>query len=171
MTDEVALEFLRRHQPMPDDSILDQEILDHYDEVRKYFLIHHNLACIPIFLNSFGEGTAFGIYQLVEGVIRLFPSDVLIPHIEQALMSRHSSVRFWTTEIAALFPCSKLIDPLEHMLHDDSLDIRIDAAFAHGLIEDSRTLPILEQTLQRENDPEFVKDLTEAIALKKEQYL
>ena len=167
MTDEKALEFLRRHQPMPEDNKLDQEILDNYDEVREYFLIHPNPACIPLFLNSFGDGPGFGIYQLVEGVIRLFPSQVVIPHIEQALKSRHESVRSWTTEITALFPCSELIDPLEQMLHDDSLDIRIDAAFALGLIEDSRTLPILEQALLHENDPEFVMDLTEAIAKKR----
>jgi len=48
-----AIEFLKHHQPLPDDNELTKEIIDNYDEVRKFFKSNPDEICIPLFLNSF----------------------------------------------------------------------------------------------------------------------
>jgi len=70
MTTSEALSFLQAHQPMPDDDVLDAhpEILQKYEEVRKYFVENPDPRCIELFLNSFGGWNGFGVYQLVEDV-------------------------------------------------------------------------------------------------------
>jgi len=70
MTTSEALSFLQAHQPMPDDDALNAhpEILQKYEEVRKYFVENPDPRCIELFLNSFGERSGFGIYQLVDEV-------------------------------------------------------------------------------------------------------
>jgi len=66
-----ALAFLERHQPLPPDDQLSADLIREYDEVRKFFIEHPDPRCIPLFLNSFGDESCFGVYQLVEG--RLSP--------------------------------------------------------------------------------------------------
>ncbi len=65
MTTDDALDFLRRHQPMPDDEVLTEDLIQQYDEVRQHFIDSPDQRCIPLFLGSFGDGDGFGVYQLV----------------------------------------------------------------------------------------------------------
>lgn len=37
MNKDIAIAFLRLHQPMPNDDILDEGLINKYDEVRKFF--------------------------------------------------------------------------------------------------------------------------------------
>ena len=72
MTVEQGLAFLNAYQPMPDDTELSEELVRAYDEVRRFFIEHPDARCIPLFLKSFGAGDGFGVYQLVEDVLRHF---------------------------------------------------------------------------------------------------
>ena len=71
---EEALKFLEAYQPLPSDSELSKNIniLNIYNEVRKYFLTHYDPRCIPLFLNSFGGRNGFGVYQLIEDVLKCY---------------------------------------------------------------------------------------------------
>lgn len=66
MTKKEALAFLALNQPMPNDYDITQELINKYNNVRLYFSANPAEEAIPLFLQSFGEGDGFGVYQLVE---------------------------------------------------------------------------------------------------------
>lgn len=102
MNTNEALEFLRSHQPMPPDSTLTTELSQKYNEVREFFEAHPDPRCIPLFLNSFGDGDGFSAYQGVDLVLLLFSHEQVLPHLLTALSSIHPGVKSWTAEIASL---------------------------------------------------------------------
>jgi len=94
MTVDEGLAFLQTHQPMPDDTALSEELVRVYDEVRRLFIDHPDARCIPLFLTSFGDGDGFGVYQLVEDVLRHFSRDTVVPHLKKALTHGRRSIRY-----------------------------------------------------------------------------
>lgn len=156
MTTEEALDFLRQHQPMPDDEEaaeeVAQEIIDGYENARKHFLDHPDVRCVPLFLNSFGDGTGWGIYQMVDEVLWQFSEDEVVPHLLQALASPLVGVRYWNTQIAMDFPSPRLIPTLTHLVDDPDRGVRCFAIFALSLIPSSEVLPPLQHALATEKD-------------------
>lgn len=61
MTKDDAFNFLLRHQPMPSDNDLTQELIDQYDNVRKFFIDHPDRKAIDLFLRSYGDGDGWGV--------------------------------------------------------------------------------------------------------------
>ncbi len=66
MTVEEALLFLEQHSPLPSDEDLSDEIIESYDEIRELFLANPDPRCIEPLLNSFGDGSGFGVYQMMD---------------------------------------------------------------------------------------------------------
>ena len=165
MNREQALSFLRDHQPMPGDADVDRDLVEKYAEVRRYFLRSPDRACIPLFLSSFGEGSCFGVYQLVEDVIRQFPGEEVVPHLLVALSSAHRSVRYWTAQIAACFPAPELVPELEKLLDEDDFDLRYATVTALEQIDDRRVSSILQRTLERETNEEMRDLLRDALSV------
>ncbi|PWW11689.1 hypothetical protein [Mangrovibacter plantisponsor] len=124
-----ALSFLRNHQPMPDDCDLTQELIDKYDEVRKFFIANPDKEVISLFLTSYGNGDGWGVYQLVEDVFYKCHFDDVVLEIKKILEnpSIADSVRYWVTQVSAAFSDSKLKKGLEISLNSENEDIR-DAA-------------------------------------------
>jgi HEAT repeat protein len=165
MDTEEALAFLRSHQPLPPDTLITEELLKEYSEVRNYFRRSPDPRCIPLFLNSFGQGSGFGTYQLVEDVIKQFSADEVVPHLIAALQNGSSSVRYWCAQIAANFPQTELIDPLRDLLLNGDEDGRTAAVTALEFIRDDRVDSILQQALKRELSDyvrEFIAETVEA---------
>lgn len=156
MTVEQGLAFLKAHQPMPDDTALSEELVRAYDEVRRLFIDHPDARCIPLFLTSFGEGDGFGVYQLVEDVLRHFSLDTVVPHLRKGLTHLRRSIRYWNADIAANFPTSELIEPLAPLLMEDDEDMRSTAAIALGQIKDARAEGLLRNALANEKKPQLV---------------
>jgi HEAT repeats len=163
MDTESALNFLRSNQPLPPDNELTEELITQYDEVRKHFIQSPDSRSIPLFLNSFGLGSGFGIYQLVEDVITQFPDDEVVPHLVSALEQGSPSVRYWNAQIAANFPNDDLIDPLHNLLISGDEDTRSAAVTALERIPNDRVDEILLQALNREKSEEIRDLLSEAI--------
>jgi hypothetical protein len=168
MDKETALTFLRQHQPMPPDNQLTEEFIQEYDEIRQYFISHPDPECIPLFLNSFGDGSGFGVYQLVEDAINIYSPDQVVPHLIEALRSNYPSVRYWCAQIAEYFPVPELVDPLQELLFSRDRDIRSAAASALEGITDRRVDALLQQALKFEADPDLYVQLTEEIARRNE---
>lgn len=158
MTTEEALDFLRRHQPMPDDEMLSEEIINEYDQVRKHFLDISDERCIPLFLNSFGEGDGFGVYQLVEDVFRKYPPSKVVAHLETALADPKRSVRYWAAEIAANFPDEQLVPSLQALLDEDNEDLVAASVIALGQIESREAKSAIQSALDRSPSP-HLRDL------------
>lgn len=161
MNKDEALRFLALHQPLPPDSALSAELLEAYDEVRKFFLEHPDPDCIRPLLNSFGEGSGHGVYQLIENVIRKLPTRNVVTELMHSLRSEHRSVRYWNAQIAALFPVNALLPMLSKLLHEDDFDMRYAALTALEKIGPDAK-PIVAEFLVTERDPEL-RSLAEGI--------
>ena len=156
MTVDEGLAFLQTHQPMPEDTELSEELVRVYDEVRRLFIDHPDARCIPLFLTSFGDGDGFGVYQLVEDVLRHFSLGTVVPHLKKALTHGRRSIRYWNADIAANFPTAELLEPLAQLLREDDEDIRSAAAIALGQIRDTRAAGLLRSALAHESKPQLV---------------
>lgn len=150
-----ALEFLREHQPMPSDLDLDKKIIDKYDEVRKFFLVYREPECIPLLLNSFGTGSGFGVYQLIEDVIKKYDSYEVIRHLKMTLKSSYKSIRYWNIQIASCFPTKELLETLSELLDEDDFDIKYAALTAIGQIDDEEVLDVIKDFQEKEKDLEL----------------
>jgi len=147
MTTDDALDLLRRHQPMPDDEVLTEELIQRYDEVRKHFIESPDQRCIPLFLGSFGEGDGLGVYQLVEDVLIQYPPHQVIPHLETALSSSHRSIRYWAAEISANFPSQQLLHALSALLDEHDEDLVSASVIALGQLESPEARSALRSAL------------------------
>lgn len=163
MNAEEGLEFLREHQPMPDDSELDTATIRRYDEVRKYFLANPDAQCVPLFINSFGFIDGFGVYQLVEDVLLKFPRSEIVPHLVAGISSDRHPVRYWSAQMAGSFTDDVLMAPLANLMEtDDDFDIRDSAVRSLALIGGVGARELLEKQLAREEDSEL-KDVIEEV--------
>lgn len=163
MTTDEAIDFLRTRTPLPSDADLSDELIGQYDEVRKHLQAHPDARAIPLLLNSFGQGSGFGVYQLVEDVLREFPRDEVIPHIVEALKSQRSPVRMWASQIASRFPDASLLTPLTERLGDTDAEVRSAAADALASIGDSSVIPALNEARAQEQDEDVRRAVDEAI--------
>ena len=133
-----ALSFLRDHQPMPDDDDLTQELIDKYDEVRNFFIATPDKEAISLFLNSYGNGDGWGVYQLVEDVFYKCHFDDVVLEIKKILEnpSVADSVRYWVTQVSAAFSDAKLRKGLEISLNSENEDIRDAAQLSLDMMDD-----------------------------------
>ncbi|TEB06809.1 hypothetical protein Psch_00341 [Pelotomaculum schinkii] len=163
-----AIDFLKKHQPMPDDKNLSKDVITKYNEIREYFLTNPDEDCIPLFLNSFGERDGFGVYQLIEGLIAKFKKNHVMPHLLKALESHYRSIRYWNASIASSFPSEELFEPLKKMLFENDVDIRYAsitaiAQLALSGIKCNEVIDVLEDALSRETGDDISEFIQEVI--------
>jgi hypothetical protein len=164
MTKIEALKFLAERQPMPPTSKISQKEIDLYDSARKLFLENPDADCIPLFLNSFGAGDAYGAYQLIGDVIRMYAPSEVLSHLKNALKSTHGSVRYWCAQIAAHFPDYRIAEELIKILADHDVDLRSAAATALSDIPGEDILLALQKACSREEDQDLKEILEDIIA-------
>lgn len=156
LTKESALSFLHDHQPMPDDSDLRDELIQQYDKVRKYCRDNPAPEFIPLLLNSFGHGSGFGVYQVVEDALRPYSPGEVVPHLKRSLTSRHGGVRHWSADIAAGFPSLELLPELTDLLKDQDSDIRSSAVLALSQLDPQIISPLFLKHLHTEPDSDII---------------
>jgi HEAT repeat protein len=169
MDTEEALAFLSRHQPLPPDAGWTDELAERYAEVRDYFAHSPDPRCIPLLLNSFGQGSGFGNYQLVEDVMAQFPADLVVPNLVEALRHGTPSVRYWCAQIAAYFPESRLVGPLRDLLMTGDEDSQLAAVTALERIPDERVDDVFRQALRRELSNEAREFIVDALEIRRGQ--
>lgn len=137
MIKDEALAFLMSHQPMPADAGLTQDLIDSYDEVRKYFESYPDSSAIELFLKSFGDGDGWGVYQLVEGVFYKCPHSDVVAALKKVLEDEciPESIRYWSTQIAAAFADEDLRKGLNISLNSESIDTREAAELAIDMLD------------------------------------
>ncbi|MEB5695382.1 hypothetical protein MXM31_04165 [Klebsiella aerogenes] len=132
-----AFQFLRLHQPMPADCDITQELIDKYDEVRRFFRTHPDKNAIPLLLQSFGDGDGLGVYQLIEDCFYQYDANDVIACIATILENPHTieSVRYWCTLLTMSFPERRLLVGLDVSVQSSTEDVRDAALSAIKLIE------------------------------------
>ncbi len=160
MNADEGLAFLLRHQPMPDDDDLTQETIDTFDEVRRYFTAHPDPRAVPLLLGSFGDGSGWGVYQLVENAFRKLDRDHVVRSLRVALESPHQGVRNWSLQIAMVYRDRSLVPCFKRSLFAQDLDERLWAA--HNLemnFNEAEDAPVLRLALSKEDDPDVLEVL------------
>lgn len=150
------MNFLRDNQPMPSDEKLSEEELKIYDDARKFFKQYPNKLCIPLFLNSFGDGDGFGIYQLVESVILKFSLEDVLEHLVQALSNKRGSVQYWCAQIAGNFPNEELLPYMEKLLYEGDFDIKCATLNSLYFFKFASTKDIVARYVEKETDVEII---------------
>lgn len=162
-----ALTFLRQHQPLPPDNQLTEELIEQYRQSLDYCRASRDVECVPLLLNVFGKGSGWDTYQLADEILWQFaPVDVL-PHLLQSLRSKYMSVRYWSAEIAAVFPFPELIAPLQEMLAEEDEDNRSVAVRALAFIDDAQVDALLRDRLQQEQSAD-TRELIEQVLVQRE---
>jgi hypothetical protein len=100
MTTDEALQFLREHQPMPDDHHITEEEGRTFIAILAHFEAHPDERCLPLLVGSVAPGTGLGMYQHIRFVFHRFPAEVVGPHLLHALRSPIPEVRYWGTDWA-----------------------------------------------------------------------
>ncbi|NEN75461.1 hypothetical protein F9B74_03850 [Pelistega sp. NLN82] len=126
MNKQDAITFLKKYQPLPDDEKLTEEIINEYDEIRKFFIDNPDDDVIGLFLHSYGNGDGLGVYPLVEDVLLNCSKEKVILSIKEVLedINTPNNVRYWVTQNAELFFDDRLRKGLEISLHSENEDIR-----------------------------------------------
>jgi HEAT repeat protein len=158
-----AVEFLRAHQPMPPDTELTEELITAWDAATNALAASTNPAVPSLILNSFGQGNGFGVYQIVDDVLRSLPRERVIAALRESLGSSVRSVRSWSMEMAMDFVDVSLIPPALQILDGPDEDAAVFAACFLMLFDshDSSTFDRLRQAVEGSEDPERRKAFAE----------
>jgi len=152
MTKDDALQFLREHQPLPSDAELTEDVIVQFDEIRKFFSENPDPACVSLFLNSFGDGSGFGVYQLVERTLQKQDRNLVIRELKSGLRSPRPSVRGWCAEISAGFADECLIPELSTLLQEGDYDTKYAAVTALEQIGGESVKSLLQRCVSSERD-------------------
>lgn len=125
ITEIEAFLFLEEHQPMPNDDELNEDEIQMYEQVRRYFIDNPDERCVSLFLNSFGGRDGFGVYQMVEDVILMYDEEKVLPHILKAFNSSYDSIKYWCIQISSNFPNACLFEPLVDLLKSEDEDLKL----------------------------------------------
>lgn len=160
-----AFSFLRKHQPLPSDDNLSIEDIRTLDKVRQFLTDNPYPESIPFLLNVFGEGSGFGVYQLLEDTLITYDSEDVVPYLIKSLQSEHQGIRYWSAQIASSFPDQRLIKPLSSLVEERNSDIRLEAYVAWGEISDTSILAILKGVMKSEEVPEVYEILEDIFGI------
>jgi hypothetical protein len=116
MTTAEALEFLRMHQPMPDDRAICDAEGETYAAVLRHFEEHPDARCLPLLVGSVSGHTSLGMYQHVRFVFHRFAPEVVGPHLLHALCSPDPGVRRWGVDWALDCPWPGLLPHLRRIV-------------------------------------------------------
>ena len=119
MDKQSALEFLKSHQPMPDDGEITSELAQSYAQVAEFFTANPDAEALPLFFGSLTSGDGAGSFPLLEGVL-------LAADRNAALQNEHSNAgaRFWATLFSVNFICDEVVGALEASLKYASEDMK-----------------------------------------------
>jgi hypothetical protein len=128
VTTAEAIRFFKSHQPMPPDKELSEELIAQYDEARRALELDPVPSSLPWLLRSFGEGSGFGVYQLVRDTLRAFQAEDVVQALADTLTSAVPSVRSWSMELALEYPDVRLVPHAIASLASPDRDTRFFAA-------------------------------------------
>ncbi|HYD39652.1 MAG TPA: hypothetical protein VEB43_02390 [Anaeromyxobacter sp.] len=121
---EEARRFLLGHQPLPPDGAWSDELAESVASLRQHLQAHPDDALLELLVQSPGEWSGRGQYQLFPRVLVEHAPDRVAAALRVALGSRHASVRYWSAQFAGEGWAPDLLDRLEPLLADPDEGVR-----------------------------------------------
>lgn len=120
MDSDTAIAFLAAHQPMPSDADLTDTLIAEFNAVREFLIHNPDSRALPLLLGALPSGSGgFGVYQLVDDVLRAHPQGEVIDALVIALRSSNEP-RTWALDLALEYDDPRLIE--QARLRTASLD-------------------------------------------------
>jgi hypothetical protein len=163
MTLERAKAFLVAHQPMAADVALSKEELGELDAVRRFLVQHPHDEALGLLLGTFGEGSGFGVYQLIEEAAAAHEPAVVVSILADKLRNGLRSVRYWCALISANYPNDDLVPPLAAMLTGDDVELRSAVVTALSAMNSTAARAALQAWLPLETDDDLREVIEESI--------
>lgn len=163
MTLSHALEFLGSHQPLPSDAQLSRTELDELESVVRFLARHPDKVALDLLLGIFGDGSGFGVYQLVEDAVAAHEPNLVAEVLESKLASGPRSVRYWCAQIAAGYRDERLVAPLASNLIASDYDLRYAVVTALEAIGGNAARAALQGWLPHETENELADVIREVL--------
>jgi hypothetical protein len=140
------------------------ELIEQFDEIRRHFLTTNADGALPLLVGALGEGSGFGVYQLLDAVIARCSPDVRMATLLSAVASPRQTLRSWGWEFALPYRDARLVDLAARAIDSEARD---EQYFAAAYLADHGSNEILRSIepgrLQR-LDPETRQLIEEAVA-------
>ncbi len=105
-----AISFLAAHQPMPSDTDLSEDLIRQFNSVREFLIHNPDARSLPLLLGALPSGSSgFGVYQLVDDVLRAHPPAEVIDALVTALCSS-TEPRTWALILALDYDDDRLVE-------------------------------------------------------------
>jgi HEAT repeat protein len=163
MSKERYLDFLKNHQPLPDDKDADDALFRQLELARTFFTDEPNDAAVPLLIGALGNGDGHGIYPMVETTLLAHPDDVVIKALKEGLKSEHASVRYWSAQFSANYPNGGLLGELVSAFSLGDVDTKIAVVTAIESIGTKEAIGQLIIFLEKEQAAPVVEIIREAV--------
>jgi hypothetical protein len=137
MDERQCLVSLNRHRPMPTDADWTEEC-ELLDEVRGYLTEYPSEEAFPLLLKVFGDGSGYGVHQLIERAVVEHPPSTVVPLLVTTHTTGTQSIKYWNAQIAENFPSRELIAPLTELCDSSSSESARRRHRAAGTNQESR---------------------------------
>ena len=155
------LDFLKAHQPLPDDRDANDVLFHEFEAARKFFAEELDERAVPLLIGALGNGDGHGIYPMVETTLLAYPGDVVIKALRDGLNSDHASVRYWSSQFSVNYPNGGLLEELVAAYGRGDVDTRIAVVTAIeciGTKEAIGQLTVLLENEWAESVAEMIRD-------------
>jgi HEAT repeat protein len=163
MSKQRHIDFLKAHQPLPDDQNADDALFHELEAARKFFAEELDEQAVPMLIGSLGNGDGHGVYSMVETTLMAYPDDVVIRALRDGLNSDHASVRYWSAQFSANYPESGLLEELVAAYRRGDVDTKIAAITAIESIGTKEAVDQLTALLENERAGPVAQMIRDAI--------
>lgn len=163
---EKHLDFLKAHQPLPDDRDASAVLFHEFEAARKFFAEELDEQAVPLLIGALGNGDGLGIYPMVETTLLAYPGDVVIKALRDGLNSDHASVRYWSAQFSANYANGGLLEELVAAYGRGDVDTRTAVVTAIECIGTKEAIGKLTLLLEKEGSAPVAETIREILSKK-----
>jgi hypothetical protein len=127
MTSAEALDFLRSHQPMPEDSAADENLRGTYVDVLTHFLENPDPRAVPLLVNSIPADSSLEMYDSVGFALMEYPLEYVVPSLRDGILPGSPSLQRRCCRWAASLGAWELEPLVRYVAGGDDPEVRAAA--------------------------------------------
>lgn len=166
---KTALRFLKRHKIVPSELELTEDDYNHYCDVIKYFSENMYDESIPLMIFSIRKWSSLPVAQGFAFALKNQNKSIVDKAIKDALLSKYRDIKETGLFFAIELPSKSFIEPLAHILKENSLgdEILMDAIDALEAIMEEFNATQIAKTLENA----YKKNMRLARLIKEKNYV